>query len=449
MHILKSPYDFVVPIGLITLQGMFLRIFMIASQPAAPDDLFVALTGINYMEWGNLGPTMWNHPGLRNILIYFAMKGLGPGILGIKGVSLLAGTLSISLVALVAKRLLRDTTMALTAALLWAVEPLAIDFSRLAINDIYLAFFPLLGIFLCYCYRESGRQWHLVCAGLSFGCGIASKWSGVFPMTVTFLMMALMVWREKSSTKSMAFLSLIHLAATIILLPVLVYLITFMPWFGRGYDFLEWPSLQQSMYRETAQHTGYHPLELDKRDHWAREWFIRPVSYEDIFVTATNDVSLEHEPGISLEKNVTILLAAANPLVWLLVLPAVAFAAYRGIRRRDEGLCGLTAFFVAAYLPLALAGRPIWVDTALSVLPFAFMAVAYLVGSFSLNYKMRNNIVAIYLALVVITTIPLYYMVIGKGFELPPLKKYLTGKYLSNRPHISGSDMIPSAGGDQ
>ena len=61
-----------VALALITLYALLLNGFQLASQPVSQDDFDVALSAINYMESGQLGPTMWNHPYLRNILVYYA-----------------------------------------------------------------------------------------------------------------------------------------------------------------------------------------------------------------------------------------------------------------------------------------------------------------------------------------------------------------------------------------
>ena len=71
-------------LAFITLLALFLNGFQLASQPVSHDDFDVALSAINYMESGQLGPTMWNHPCLRNILVYYALRAFGSGVLGVK-----------------------------------------------------------------------------------------------------------------------------------------------------------------------------------------------------------------------------------------------------------------------------------------------------------------------------------------------------------------------------
>ena len=415
-------------LALITLLALFLNGFQLARQPISPDDLDVALSAINYMENGQLGPTMWNHPCLRNIIVYYFLLAFGTGVVGVKGVSLLFGTLCTPLVALVGRRIFRDHRVALLAALLWACDALVIDFSRQGINDIYLAFFPLLAIYLAYRFRESGSQWWLLGSGICFGLALASKWSGLFPLSATLALLLVVIWREAPGAGERLARSC-HAAALLLVVPALVYLLTFIPWFAGGHSMAEWPALQRSMFLETSQHVGYHPKQWDDRDHHPFKWFVAPSVFVDPFLNLdTPDASASKLP--SFEDGVTVALGYANPLVWLLVLPAIFLVVRRGIRERDEGRCYLGGLFLVSYLPLVVSLRPIWMNTALSVLPYAVLAVADLVWSVAERSSRRGLVLGGYLAAVLLVASPLYLLAIGKGTRIPVLKGLLVEQYM-------------------
>lgn len=410
---------------LLTLVGFLVRIYRLAEQPASVDDFSVAITAINYLENGQFGPTMWNHPALRNIIVYWSMHLLGSGLWGVKGWSILFGTLTVPLMAAVGRRIFRSGTVALIAAFLWMLDPLTIDFSRQAINDIYLAFFPLAAIWCAYLFRDRRNPWWLVAAGVLFGLGLASKWSALFQLVPTGLLLLVAEWKQQPAGEAKRGGRVLLLVATLLVLPATIYLLTFFPWFGRGYTLAEWPSLQHAMYRETKLHTGYH--KTVEGDHLAYQWFVRPVTYRDIFFFKPEEGVARTEP--SAENNVAILFVIADPLVWLLVLPATFAAAYRGIRARDEGLCFLAALFFLSYLPLATTGRPIWVNTALVVLPYALLAVAWLLWEGLGRFAARNRLVAVYLSLVALLAVPQYLLAIGAGMHIPYLRDYLINRY--------------------
>ncbi|MEI6702871.1 MAG: phospholipid carrier-dependent glycosyltransferase [Deltaproteobacteria bacterium] len=416
-------------LALITLYALLLNGFQLASQPVSQDDFDVALSAINYMESGQLGPTKWNHPYLRNILVHYALRMFGTGVLGAKGVSLLLGTLCTPLIGLVARRIFKDNRIALIAAFLWACDALVIEFSRQGINDIYLAFFPLAAIYLFYRYKESGNQGWLIGTGICFGLGLASKWSALFPLLVTFALLIVSIHKETDGAMKERIARYFHATVLLLMLPVLVYLLTFMPWLSRGYSLSEWPSLQRSMFLETSQHVGYKPKPWDDRDNRAYKWFVVPSVFVDPFMNMdTQNADPQELPAY--DKSVTVVLGYANPLVWLLVLPAIIMVVRRGIRERDEGSCYLAGLFLMSYLPLALSPRPIWMNTSLSVLPYAIMAVAWFVRTVAHRVKKQQLVLTIYLLLVLIVASPLYLLAIGKGTRIPVLKEYLVDQYL-------------------
>lgn len=414
----------------ISLAAFLLRVLWLPSQPPSVDDFSVAITAINYVESGQLGPTMWNHPGLRNLLVYWSMELFGSGVVGVKGWCVLFGTLSVPLLALVARRLTGSAPAALTAALLWAVEPLAIDFSRQGINDIYLAFFPLLAIYCALRYDEDGTPGWLVVAGAAFGLGLASKWSALFQMAATGGLLLARLLRDRREPLRAAAARTAFIFCSLVVLPLAVYLLTFYPWFGRGYSLAEWPTLQKAMYRETKLHTGYH--KTIHGDHRAWEWFVRPVTYQESFFVRTDAQALTREPTV--EENVVLLVAVANPLVWLLVLPAAAWTAWRAFRERNAMLLYLAALFFLSYIPFAATQRPIWVNTAVAVLPYAFMALGYTLWDILGQSLARRRVLAAYLAAVMISTAPLYPLAIGKGLRIPYLRDYLIDKHSVRHP---------------
>jgi dolichyl-phosphate-mannose-protein mannosyltransferase len=410
----------------VTAFGFLLRIFLIGSQPVSYDDWFMAHTAANYVERGNLGPIMWNHPGLGNLLVYGCLELFGRGAAGLKGASLAVGTLSVPALALVARRLTGSERAGLLAALFWAIDPLSVDFSRQAVQEIYMACFPLAGIWFALRHRESGRPGWLAAAGVSFGLGLCAKWSVLVPLLLTCAYLVLSADPGVGRTWMTRLATAARLAALLVVLPALLYLVSFTPWFGRGYGITDWPALQASMGRETATHQGHRAM--GERDHRAYAWFLRPVSWEDAMLNRLD----EAHPGVledaAVDKKVTVLKAVSNPLVWLAVLPALAFTLRSGWRSRRRESLFLCALFLGCYLPLALTmRRQIALNAALSVLPFALMMVG--LGAVRLADRSRRPdlMLGCYAGLVLLTTAPLYLLAIGRGTDVPLLGRLFPG----------------------
>lgn len=426
MNALKAPppnRGFVLGTLALTLVALVLRLAGLGSQPASIDDFSMGLTAINFVEYGQLGPIMWNHPDLGNLLVYGTLKLLGSGPLGLKGASLATGTLSVTLIALVGRRLLASERAALLGAALWAVDSLSIDLSRQAVHEIYQSFFPLLGVYLVLRFLDRERLVWLVAAGLAFGLGLASKWSALFPLAVMFLFLARPLWLVKLSWgRRLAVLA--RNAALLGVLPLVVYLMSFLPWFGRGYTLSDWVDLQQSMYLETTTHQSYRGAVTG--DFRPIAWFVRPVAWQDLSFGRSEAEATLGEP--TLEGNVSVLLALTNPLVWLLVLPAFGFTLVKAWRERSPGLCLAFTLFLASYLPLLAASRPIWLNTAVFVLPFALIMVGYLLARGLGERRWGRELIACYLVLVLLTSVPLYLLATGRGLATPLLHDYVKAR---------------------
>jgi hypothetical protein len=249
------------------------------------------------------------------------------------------------------------------------------------------------------------------------------------PLAATLALLAWLQLRESRGAPGRLAASWFQLAVLLVVVPALVYLLTFIPWFSRGYTLAEWVDLQRSMLLETSQHVGYKPKPWHDTDNRAWKWFVTPSVFVDPFLNMDIlDPTVEH-PAV--EDSTTVVLGYANPLVWLLVLPALFVTLRRGIRERDEGCLYLAGLFLIAYLPLAVTWRPIWMNTSLSVLPYAIMLVAGLVWRLSRASARPAPLLAGYLVAVALVAAPLYLLAIGKGMRIPVLKRHFVDQYLA------------------
>ncbi|HET9599823.1 MAG TPA: phospholipid carrier-dependent glycosyltransferase [Anaeromyxobacteraceae bacterium] len=348
----------------VTVLALALRTAGLSAQPVIPDDLSVATTARQFTDAGLPEPTMWNHPRLRDHLVAASLDRLGDTPWGLKAWSVALGTLSVPAVALLVLAVGGGPVAAVLAALLTAVDGLHLDFSRQAINDVYLAFFPVAGLAAAWRYRAARRAGWLLAAGSLFGLGLASKWSAAFPLAAAAALVAADALRGPGTRREKA-AELAFAGAALAALPLAIYLATFGPWFGRGYGLGDWLRFHGSMALETATHTGYAGT---KRPGYEGElvgawrWFLQPVWYADVSV---------HRAGQAQARIVGI----GNPVAWLAVLPAAAWAAFRALRRGDRAALALLALFAIAYGPFALARRPIWTNSAVAVVPFAMALV--------------------------------------------------------------------------
>jgi len=386
----------------IILLGAVLRLYGIPSQEPTADDVATAYSAVHYMEDGMLGPTMWNHPPLRNILVYGSLRLLGSGPWGVKAVSLALGSLTVLFLALVARRLFPESGgVSLLAAFFLAIDPVHIDFSRQAVHEVYMACFFLAGIYSALRFRDENKPLFLVMSGVAFGLGLASKWYVALPLIGTIVYLFVSILKDETRVRREKAAGALFVLSALVLVPFAVYMLTFIPWFGRGHTLPEWFRLQYMMYNETITHTGYtyYGMELDHRP---LLWFLKPVGTADVSAAG---------------GKVQILIGISNPAVWLLTLPSICYIMYQGMKKRLPTLLFVGALFWITYIPMALTKRPLWVHTAFAVLPFAFLASAYAMLNVGKGWKGKKAFLVLFLAVVIAVFIPLYLLAIGKGFE--------------------------------
>lgn len=390
---------------LVTAVGAALRGWGLDAQPLSGDDIGSILSAGGYMESGHLGPTMWNHPNLRNVLVYFSMSIFG-GVWGVKAASLVLSTLTVSLVALVARRIFNSAAVAAMAAFFLAIDPLHIDFSRQAVHEIYMPFFSLAGIYWAFKYRDEGKPFLLILSGVFFGLGTASKWDVAFPLAVTFLYLIQSLFRDKTLSGDDRLARGFFISCALVMVPAAVYLLTFTPWFLRGYGMADWLYLQKAMFIETTTHAGYNPYNFEI-DHRAYLWFIKPVSFVDIIFSGGAP---------------KILIGISNPFVWLLTIPSMAYLLHKSVGEKNVEYAFLFALFLFTYLPFVATGRPIWAHTAFSVTPFAFMATAYALRGACRRLQHGRTVLSVYLLTTVMAAAPLYLLATGRGGDYRLLK---------------------------
>lgn len=406
---INSKY-FVLILIVVAAFGAFMRLYGIIEQPPFADEVLMAFTAQGYMEGGQTLPTMPFHPNMRNLLVSASLWLFGQGSIGIRGFSLFFGIFSVPLLGMLVWKITGRRLAASLAAFFLAVDPLHITFSRQAIQETHVLFFALLGVYIVMVFleRESAAKniFLLPLAGLVFGLGIASKYQAVFPLIICLcIVLYKMLLRRDAAMAALALLSF-----TVI--PVTVLAITDVPWFTRGYGLHDWLFMRQAVFERMSSKYVPALMELNP-DRAAWEWFIKPFTGYSSF-------------SISEGKKV-LAVGMGNPMVWMLVLPAVAYAAKRSSLRKEGAL--LQAFFWLSYLPFIFTNRPIFFLTALAAAPYAFALVALALEDFAL--QANRQFLPVYLLVVLGISLLMLPLCTGSALDY----KYTTALSERFNPH--------------
>ena len=340
------------------------------------------------------------HPPLGELLIAAGIALFGYDALGWRVAALVAGTLTIALTYLLARRLLGSTLGAAVASVLLAVDFLHFVHSRIAMLDIFVALFTTAAFTFAVLDRDAlsdataagrspgifrGRWWRFA-AGAAGGAAAACKWSGVLALVGVLLL--LVAWeiaaslRERRGRPAAGAIALAFVRGApsafvaLAVVPLLVYFASHLvtidgeflaaPW-HEGSWVRNVVERQISMVRFHFTLQSHHPYESPG---WSWLLIKQPVAYH--FDTYRGDYQE--------------ILAMGNPLAWWPSIPALGFVIYRWLRSRTilgaETVIGVG--FLVTLLPwIVVLGvrNAVFLFYVLPTVSFVCLAIAYLVRS--------------------------------------------------------------------
>ena len=293
---------------------------------------------------------MWNHPPAGILLMTAGIMVWGDNPFGWRISSAIFGATGIVLAYILALAITRRRSVAVIAALLLLVDGLYFVQSRTGMLDIFGCVFMLGAFHAFHGYLTSPPErarGYLLRLGLLLGLAIATKWNAVYPA----LFMGLVVFGRGVRAHPL------FIPAGLILLPALVYLAAYGPFFLTGHDFGQFVELQHQILR-------YHTHLLATHAYQSRWWqwplTLRPVWYY-------SDVT---------DAAVANIYANGNTVLYCMFVPAVVWLTSRWSRRRDPAAVVLVIGFFGQWLPWALVPRISFAYHFLPAVPFGCLALA-------------------------------------------------------------------------
>lgn len=382
-------------------------------------------------------PSMVVHPEVGKWIIGVGQQLFGMAPFGWRIMAAVVGSLMVLVLIRLARRLTGSTALGLVAGLLLAFDGLHLVLSRLALLDIFQAFFILAAVSALVADRDWGRErlarlvperitdpaawgprlwwrpWRVL-AGVWFGLAVSTKWSSLFAVAA----FGLLVWAWDSGARRRLGVRLAPLRSAIldaapafgwlVLLPAVIYVLSWTGWLLHAGEYeralsdtqygpywgsyLEtdasglgevWQSLRSLWHYHHDVYT-FHTEFLDDATHtyasnpWG--WLVlnRPVGV---------DAQLGIEPGqqgcaaVAGSTCLRQVLLLGNPAVWWAAVPALAYAAVSWLGRRDWRFGLVVVGVLSSWLPwLSNADRPIFSYYAITFLPFLILGVVLALG---------------------------------------------------------------------
>jgi len=422
---------------LVTAFGAILRFNRLSSPHAVifdetyyvPDALGILRFGVEHNYAGNRNGLLLRgdphvfthggefvvHPPFGKVLIAGGEWLFGLSPFGWRFASAVVGSLSILLLARIARRMTRSTLLGCFAGLLLALDGLEFVMSRTALLDIFVMFW-VLAAFGCLVvdrdiYRSrlagavagdteptaaprTGIRWWRVGAGICLGLAFGSKWNGLW-FVPAFAGLAI-AWdigaRRAAGLSRLARPALLRdlggWAGSFTLLPLLAYLATWTGWFAAstGYD-RNWaeahgtnipvisPLISLFEYNKAmlAFNTGlqkHHPYQSQP---WTWLTLSRPVSYYWNCPTSGH--------GVCAKGDAAEVLAIGTPILWWGAIVALLVCLGWWLTRRDWRAGAVLVGVAAGWLPwFAYAKRTQFYFYSVAFVPFLVLAVVLCLG---------------------------------------------------------------------
>jgi len=351
-------------------------------------------------EWWNPAPEPdtavdWLHPPFAKLTQAAGMKIFGENAFGWRISSALFGVGVIVLTYLLAETAFKNKKISLLAAFLASLDGLLLVQSRIAMNDIHVAFFILLSLWLYLGFKskQGTLQIHwrqLALVGVSCGLALASKWSGFFVLVVIGVSEVIEFWAVKKWSEILPWLGKRFLFLGI--LPICVYVLSYWQMFAQGKTLMcnGNEAAQGQCYQETFSlgqkpiYTGLvsHFVELHHQIWWYQthleavhpyqsrpwQWFTnsRPVWY---FTT---------QARMPLVENIY---ASGNSILFWTGGASMALIAAGLVIKKTGKYAGQLAFLLGAYLcvwlPWQLSPRIMFFYQYTPAVPLLCIGLAY------------------------------------------------------------------------
>lgn len=392
---------------LILLITFLLRLFYLNYPKAYVfDEVYHAFTAKEFVkgnkegwEWWNTPPSgvayEWTHPPLAKEIMAFSMIIFNnqdswawrfPGVI--------LGVLSVYLIFLLAIKLFNNQNIALISAFLFSIDGLNFVQSRTGMNDTYLVTFILASLLFFL-----NKKYFI--SSLFFSLAFASKWSAVYLLPLYFSISLFYIFPFKFSSYKLLdkILYALKKGLYFMLIPPLIYLLVYLPFFTLGHTFNQFTQLQQQMW---WYHTG-----LKASHDYSSAWWSWPLNLYPVWYFVDYQ-----------GNNIANIFASGNPVLFWLGTVSILLTLWEFIKKRSQKLGLILLGFFAFFLPWALSPRIMFLYHYAPSIPFLCLILGYQLGN-GLKEKRDHKIVYLLIITCIISFIFIYPYLVGL-----PIPKY-------------------------
>lgn len=370
-------------LGLSVLSFISRYLFLASPEEMVFDEVYHARAAGEYLR--GLHPFEWVHPPLAKLLIAVGVDVFGLNSFGWRIMPVIFGTFFIPVMYIFGKSLFQKRAAGILAATIIAIDGVFFVQSRTAMTNIFATFFQLTSVMFFWLYVQSDfhkektakKYTFFALSGLFISLALATRWTS---MGALAFILGSMIWYkllfnltfddvikvnlkplfDQINKKQIPFLILFSLF--FVILPVIVYITSYIPYLSLNHTVQEVLDMQKGIYT-------YHKNLRDPHPYYS-EWYtwpflIRPTWY---YFRDFKDGSMA---GI---------IALGNPAIWWSSVFVTIFALYKAIKEKQANLLYTGLGFVILYLPWAVSPRIKNFNHYLfEAIPYACLSITFLI----------------------------------------------------------------------
>ena len=337
------------------------------------DEIYYATSAYEYLH--GLAPTVWVHPQLGIYLIELGILIFGMSPLGWRIMPDLASICMVPLLYLFAKRMFKQRVTAIAATILIMTEFMHFTLGRSASLEPFVTLFLILEYYFLYDYvdrRVHGATFNstfksLLYGAIFFGLALSCKWSALYSVPV---ILWVMVYAELIHNREPFLITrVVNLAALFIILPLLIYLVTYIPYVWIHHS----TNLVPFVYQTQKDILNFHLYGQIHATHpYASSWWTWPFDLMPLSMYYWQDAKGYMSASLAL---------LGNPALCWLTWGVIAFLAYQWfLDRRNIIAAFLFLAIVSQYLSYAFISRISFIYYFYSVTPFLILGVCYVLN---------------------------------------------------------------------
>ena len=378
------------------------------------DEVYHAKTALQYLHGES--PTEWVHPPTAKLLIAVPVWIFGYTPWAWRLAPALAGIALAPVFYFLARRVLSTQRAALLAATLLLCDGVYLVQSRTAMTNIFAVLFQVsAALFIVKAGLDERTPslrlaQDMLLAGLFLGLALSTRWTSLW--ATGFLGLVWLVLRGRHHVGAVAPGHRVRNAAweialalcTFLLLPLVIYVVSYVPWMQQGHDIKELPELQRAIWGYHANLRAEHPY-FSKWYTWP--WLYRPTWYH-----------FKQQDDI-----IRGIVAIGNPTLWWVSVPISFWAMVSGVRARCPRRLFSGLGFACLYLPWGLSPRTLnYSHYIFEAIPYACLSLAFLLDR-TWDHPWASSLSRGYLILVALTF--LFFLPFLMGLPIPSSWYYL------------------------